>query len=117
MPAITATSLRSAGATAVTEVTLDGSDSFTYTAANNPVLVLRNPTASPITATIDGDGSTTVDVSGVPTPLDVSGGYSTGAIAANTGIVYIRLASIAAYLDGTLAINNGTGLVASLLER
>ena len=63
---------------------------------------------------IDGNGGTTVSVPGVGS-VDVSAGYSVGSIAAGAHVV-IPLASISAYLQGTIAITGGTGLVATLME-
>lgn len=114
MPAVTATNMVGVGAKDVTVVTLDGSDSLTYKEARDPILVLRNPTGAPITPVIDGDGGSTEAVSGLG-EVDVSGGYSAGAIAAD-GVKAIRLRTIAKYLQGTIAINSGSGLEASLLE-
>lgn len=115
MPAITATSMQGAGQRAVTQTTLNGTDSLVYNASARPVLVLRNPTAGALSPVIDGNGGTTVQVAGVGS-VDVSGGYAVGSIAATTGIVAIPLDSISAYLQGTIAITSGTGLVATLLE-
>ena len=107
--------MQGGGAKTVTETTLNGSsDTFTYNAARNPVLVLRNPTGGAITATIDGNGATTVAVGGVGN-VDISGGYSTGSIGAGAAKA-IDLATISKYLAGTIAIGSGTGLVCSLLE-
>lgn len=115
MATITATNMQGSGIKAVTEVTLTGtSDTFTYTASSNPVLIIRNPTGGGITALIDGSGATTVAVGGVGN-VDISGGYSTGAIAAGA-CKAIELSTISKYLAGTIAITGGTGLVCSLLE-
>lgn len=115
MATITASNVQGSGIKALTLVTLTGTaDTFTYTASRNPILILRNPTASPITATIDGDGATTVAVGGVGN-VDISSGYSTGSIAADAEKVIV-LSTISKYLAGTIAITGGTGLVCSLLE-
>ena len=116
MAEITATDMRPVGAQDVTEVTLGASDTLTYKdyAQTTPVLYLRNPTASPITVNIDGDGQDSVAVPGVGT-VDVSAGLDVGPIAADE-VVAVRLHSIREYLKGTVTLTGGTGLVASLLE-
>lgn len=114
MPAITATNMVGVGAKSLTETTLDGTDSFTFNEARNPILILDNPTAGALTPVIDGDGGTTVSVPGLGS-VDVSAGYSVGSIAAG-GSKAIRLNTIKEYCQGTVAINTGTGLVATLME-
>ena len=115
MPAITATNMQGSGKRTLTETTLNGTDSLVFNSAASPVLVLRNPTAGALSPVIDGNGGTTVSVAGIGS-VDVSGGYAVGSIAATTGIVAIPLNSISAYLQGTIAITGGTGLVATLME-
>jgi hypothetical protein len=114
MPAITATTLTGLGKRAVTETTLNGTDSLVYDQSKTPILVLRNPTAGALSPVIDGNGGTTVNVNGIGV-VDVSGGYAVGAIAAGAAVA-IPLVTIREYLQGTIAITGGTGLVASLLE-
>lgn len=114
MPAITATSIAGSGKAAVTETTLNGTDSLTYREGNKPILVLRNPTAGALSPVIDGDGGSSVAVAGLGT-VDVSTGYAVGSIAAGAAVA-IPLITIREYLKGTIAITGGTGLVASLLE-
>jgi hypothetical protein len=114
MPAITATTLTGLGQRAVTETTLNGTDSLVYDQSKTPILVLRNPTAGALTPVIDGNGGTTVNVNGIGA-VDVSGGYAVGSIAAGAAVA-IPLATIREYLAGSIAITGGTGLVASLLE-
>lgn len=116
MADITATDLRLQGAQDVTEVTLGASDTLTYNdfAHTTQVLYLRNPTASPITVTVDGDGQDSVNVPGVGA-VDVSGGIDIGPIAAGEAAA-VQLRSIRAYLTGTVTLTGGDGLVASLLN-
>lgn len=116
MPAITATELKGLGTIAVTETTLDGSDSLVYDASKEQVLILRNPTSGAISPVIDGNASSNAfGVDGVGS-LDLTGGYQVGSIAAGA-VKAIRLSTIRHYLEGTIAINSGTGLVAVLLNR
>ena len=113
MPAIVRTNVAGAGRKTITETTLNGTDSFTYGTGDR--LLLRNPTGGSITPTIDGADGTTVAVAGVG-DVSVSGGFSVGAIAAGA-MVTVDLDTIAAYLQGTIAITGGTGLVASILTK
>lgn len=115
MATITATNAKVTGSVTATEVTLTGtSDIFTYTANKSSILVLRNPTASPISPVIDGDGASTVAVSGVGN-VDISGGYEVGAIAADA-VEVVRLDTVREYLAGDIEITDGSGLTAILLE-
>lgn len=114
MPAITATNMVGVGAKALTETTLDGSDSFTFNEYKNPILTFRNPTAGALTPVIDGDGGSTVNVQGLGV-IDVSGGYSVGSIAIG-GSKVVRVNTIKEHCQGTIAITGGTGLVATLME-
>lgn len=116
MATIAATSLSGPGERLVTETTLTGTaDTFTYVQSARQILVLRNPTAGAITPVIDGDGASSVVRDGVGT-IDVSGGYSVGAIAAGA-VLAIPLDTISSYLQGVISITGGTGLVAVLLNR
>ncbi len=115
MPAIVATSMQGAGKRAITETTLNGTtDTLTYKAGQGQILILRNGTAGALTPVIDGAGATTIPVQGIGS-VDVSAGYSVGAIAAGAEVA-IPLDTIRAYLVGVIAITGGTGLSASLLE-
>jgi hypothetical protein len=67
-----------------------------------------------LTPVIDGAGGTTVAVEGIGL-IDVSAGFAVGSIAAGA-VKCIYTDSIFSYLQGTIAITGGTGLVATLLE-
>jgi hypothetical protein len=113
MPAIVRTNVAGAGRKTVTETTLNGTDSFVYGTGDR--LILRNPTGGSISPVIDGDGGTTVAVAGIG-DVSVASGYAVGAIAAGA-IVTIDLDTIREYLQGTIAITSGTGLIASILTK
>lgn len=112
MPAITATSMQGPGPRALTETTLNGSDTFVY--APGDILLLRNPTAGAVTPTIDGADGTTWPADGIGM-VTVSTGLALGSIAAGAARA-IPLDSIRAYCQGTVAITSGTGLVAAILR-
>lgn len=115
MTTIPTTDMGGFGRRTLTEATLNGTlDTFTYVPRKRAILVLRNPTGAAISPVIDGNAGTTVPVAGVG-PVDVSGGYAVGSIAAGAAVA-IPLDTIAEYLKGTIAINSGSGLVGALLE-
>lgn len=111
--AVIASSKMSAGAAVVTETTLTASDTLVYVSSGRQVLILKNGTAGALTVNIDGDGASTVNVGGVGS-IDISSGFSTGAIAAGA-VRAIQLDGIKAYLAGTIAITGGAGITATLL--
>lgn len=113
MPAITATTLTGPGARAVTETTLNGTDSFVY--APGDILILRNPTGAAISPTIVGSlASSAFAVPGAAT-INLSAGFAVGSIAA-AALRAIPLDTISNFLTGTISITSGTGLVATLLR-
>ena len=114
MATIAATNVNAIGVVAMVSTTLTASDTFTYTAGKTKYLVLDNVTAGSLTVLIDGDGATTQLASGVGS-IDLTGGFSTGAIAASERKI-IPLDSIKSYLAGVIEITGGTGIEASLLE-
>ena len=113
MPAIAATSVGS-GFVLVTETTLDGStDTITFNPSKSPLLILSNSTAGSLTPVISGDESTTVTCPGVG-EIDVLGGVSQ--LIADGEVFALRLSSRADYLEGSITVTGGTGLVAQLIE-
>ena len=113
MATIVKTLTTGSGSRAMVETTLTASDTFTYEAGQ--LLILRNGTGGGLTVTIDGAGGTTVPVAGIGA-VSVATGYSTGVIAAGAAVV-IPLDTIAAYLQGAIAVTGGTGISASLLGK
>ena len=95
-------------------VTLTASDTLTYKPLGNQKLFIYNPTASPVVVTIDGNGGTTLPVTGIGGTIDVSAGKAI-TVPANDG-VYVVLKVIDAYLKGTVAVTGGTGLKAKIVE-
>ena len=89
MAALTQTDGRVVGAFAVTEQTLTASDTLTFTPARKQLLVLRNDTAGSLTATIDGDGGTTVSLPAVaiaPVAAGLGAGVAAGAVGVAVGV-------------------------------
>ncbi len=115
MATITATLLPASGQVALTETVLDGvSDTFAF-GNRKQFLILRNPTAGAISPVIDGDAGTTIQTEEAG-QVDVSAGYAVGSIAAGAAVI-IKLSTVKAYLQGTITITGGTGLVAALIDR
>lgn len=115
MAVITATDMTGTGDRAVTVTTLGASDTLTFSASKEPVLVLNNVTGGPLTPNLLGDAATTVTCSGVGS-VDVSGGFTTASIAAGDSAA-IPLVSIRSYLSGTtVTVTGGDGIEAQLLE-
>jgi S-formylglutathione hydrolase FrmB len=115
MAAIAATSMGGTGARVVTRTTLGASDTFTYNASKNPILILDNVTGGALTPNIDGAGGTSVPVKGVG-DVSVSSGLTLASIASGA-CVAIPLATIDAYLQGVITVTGGSGIKASLLEQ
>lgn len=115
MATITPTDMKAAGAVDTTTTTLDGSsDTFAYNPGKEPVLIFNNTTAGAISPVITGSGATEYVCEGVG-PIDLSGGFNVGSIAAGASVT-IRLRSIDHWLRGTIDITSGTDLEAQLLE-
>ena len=114
MATIPATSMTGAGARVISKITLGASDTFVYNASRNPELFLLNSSGGALTPKIDGAGGTTVPVAGVGN-VSVADGYTTPSIA-DGALVSIPLKSIEKYLQGTIAVTGGTGIVAWITE-
>lgn len=113
MAAIASTNAAQVGAFAVTEATLTADDTLTFTASKKQILVLRNDTGGALTATLDGDGGTTVQVPGVGS-VSVAAGL---AIAVPAGQVRaVVLGTVSAYCQGVVHLTGGTGLKVQLLN-
>lgn len=114
MAVIALTSMGGAGAREVTVTTLGASDTLTYNASRNPVLVLNNVSGGALTPNIDGAAGTTVPVAGIGN-VSVATGYTTPSIA-DGEVFAIPLKSISAYLQGVVTVTGGTGIEAYILE-
>jgi hypothetical protein len=115
MATITETVGTGLGAVALTLTTLTGTaDTFTYRQGTGQILMLRNPSGSPISPVIDGAGGSTAAVPGLGN-VSVASGFAVGSIAAGAAVA-IPLDTIFQYLKGAIAITSGADLVASLLR-
>lgn len=116
--AVIAITPNSVGATTLTRTTLSASDTLAYTPGSNQQLYLANNSgaaigpvtitgsAAPATYMIPGTGGTTISP---------SAGKSLGSLPANTTIE-ISLDDLSLYLQGTVTITGGTGLIATVLS-
>lgn len=116
MALLNPTSLAGAGVRAVTELTLTASDTFVYDFGRpGSILYLRNPTGGALSPTITGStASGSIAVSGYGV-VSAAAGLAVGSIPAGQARV-IPLDSIRLYLEGTITITGGAGLVASFLQ-
>lgn len=114
MTTIVPTSAAPGNSRVVTETTMTSSDTLVYLPNTGQELILRNATAGALTVTLTGSASTNVSFPNVPF-FSVAGGYSTGSIPAGA-VRLIPLDTIGAYLQGTVTLTGGTGIVASLLN-
>ncbi len=94
--------------------TLGASDTFEFRRGTGQILFLRNPTGSPISPLIDGGDGTSVEVAGWGKRA-VSAGYTAFAITTLQNKL-IWLDTIPAFLQGTITITSGAGLLAGLLN-
>ena len=113
MPAITPTDQQFSGT--LTEVTLNGSDTFEYQAGTKQILILRNPTGGAIVPMLVGAGAATAWPQEGYGTINLSSGLSVASIAAGA-IRVLTLDSFPAYLVGACSITSGTGLVASIIK-
>lgn len=115
MATLTNTSLKAGGVITPTDNTLTASDTLVWDQnVPNAVLVLRNPTVGALSPTITGSqASASVLVPGYGT-VSAAAGLAVGSIAAGATRV-IPLDSRREYLQGTITITGGTGLLAHIL--
>lgn len=102
-----------AGAFTPTENTLTSSDTLTFDQTKKQLLLLRNPTGGSLTATIDGDGGTTVAVDGLGA-VSVASGLGIAVPAGETRAVV--LSSIRHYLSGTVTVTGASGMKAIIIN-
>jgi hypothetical protein len=115
MAAIVDTDSNVAGPFTATKTILSASDTLTYTPNAGQELVLYNITGVSVVVTIDGSAGTTVTVPGTGgTTLSVASGLAV-TVPAN-GFQVVLLDKISAFLQGTVAVTGGTGVIACILK-
>jgi hypothetical protein len=113
MAAIASINARQSGAFTAALTTLGADDTITFDTTKKQLLVLRNPTGGSLTATIDGDGGTTVTAPGLGS-VSVTGGLAIAVPASESRAVV--LGSVSAYCQGVVHVTGGAGLVAQLFD-
>jgi hypothetical protein len=115
MPAIPVTNMSGPGVRAATEFTLTASDTLAYDPGSpGSVLTLRNPTGGALSPVMVGStASASIPVSGFGTVSAAS--YAVGSIPAGQARV-IPLDSIKLFLEGTVTITGGVGLIVTFLR-
>lgn len=114
MAAIAAITPPTAGGSFAAAVsTLSADDTITFDATKKQLLVLRNTTGGSLTATIDGDGGTTVSAPGLP-GVSVAGGYAIAVPAGESRAVI--LSTVSAYCQGVVHITGAATLTAQLFN-
>jgi hypothetical protein len=113
MPALTVVNIKQSGNTPVSEVVLDGADTFSVSKSNNESLILKNGTGGDLTITMIGaDAPATVFCQGVGTVT-----VSPESVAVTDGAsVSVYLSSLREKLAGEVTITGGTGLTAQLVS-
>lgn len=113
MALIASTDASQIGAFPINETTLSADDTLTINTAKKQLLILRNDTGGSLTATLDGDGGTTVTLPGVGV-VDVSGGKP---IVVGAGLkVAVVLSTLSAYTKGVVHLTGGANLKAQLFN-
>lgn len=113
MAAIPSIAVVNTGAFTAAITTLSADDTITFNAKKRQLLVLRNTTAGSLTVTIDGDGGTTVNVSGIGS-VSVAGGYAIAVPASESRAVL--LSAVSAYCKGVVHLLGAANLTAQLFE-
>lgn len=110
------TSLKSGAATAEINI-LDDSEEFIYQADANQVMILRNPTGSPISPILTGSNPPSAYLIKGYGYADLTAGFPVGSIAAGQSVA-IPLETLRLWIAGSRSyINNGTGLECSIYTR
>lgn len=93
--------------------TLTASDTITFDPTRRQLLVVRNPTAGPLTLNIDGAAGTSVSVAGLGT-VSVAGGYG---ITVGAGLSRaVVLSSISSYCQGVVTLTGAALCVVQLFN-
>lgn len=113
MAAIASINAKQVGAFVAALSTLTSDDTITFDAKKKQLLVLRNPTGSTVTVTVDGAAGTTVNAPGLGA-VSVSGGYAIALTAGQSKAVV--LSTISAYCQGVVHLTGGADVIAQLFD-
>ncbi len=108
------TALSGNGPVTIARTTLSASDTLAYVRGAGQRLFLVNTTAGALTATLTGNAATAINVPGYGGTVAVSGGKAV-AVPANSSVL-VELDDIYAYLEGTVTVTGGTGLIAHFYQ-
>ena len=98
----------------VTLTTLGASDYFDYLRGTGQLLILRNPTGGTLSPVIDGANGSSVIIPGRGR-VGVNAGYAAFAITSlQTKLIWLD--TIPGYLQGSVFITSGAGLLAGLIN-
>lgn len=111
MAAISSISLAQDGAFSVAFSTLTASD--TITVSGNQYIMFHNDTGGPLTAVVDGDGSTTKQVDGIG-PVSTSSGVSV--LVPDGEFKVLNVNSRRAFFEGVVSITGAAGLKVAILN-
>lgn len=113
MAAIASISVVNTGSFAAAISTLSADDTITRNRSKTQLVVFRNTTGGSLTATIDGDGGTSVIKPGIGS-VSVAGGYAV--IVAASLSVAVLLSSIDDYTKGVVHITGASGLTVQVFD-
>lgn len=113
MAAISSINAAAVGAFSAPITTLSASDTITYTPSKKQLLLFTNTTGGSLTATIDGNGGTTVDVPGIGS-VSVAAGLAVAVPAGESRGVILN--SIKHYLQGVVSITGASTLKCQLFD-
>lgn len=114
--AINQTSLKSGAVTTGVSI-LDDTDQFIYQPDANQVMILRNPTGSPISPILTGNNVSSAHLIKTYGYVDLTGGFPVGAIASGQSVA-IPLETVRLWIKGERSfINGGAGLQCSIYTR
>jgi hypothetical protein len=113
MAAIASINARQVGAFVAALSTLTADDTITFDPKKKQLLVLRNPTGSTVTVTLDGAAGTTVSAPGVGS-VSVAGGLAIALTAGQSKAVV--LGTVSAYCQGVVHLLGGADVIAQLFD-
>lgn len=100
------------GPVTLTRTTMGASDTLTYVPGSGQLLTLANNTGSQISPVFTGSVTPTINVPGYGGTVSTAGG-KTVAVPANSTVAF-ELDDISQFLQGTVTITSGTGIIATL---
>jgi hypothetical protein len=100
------------GPVVLARTTMTASDTLTYTQGTGQILTLHNNTAGALTVTINGSAVQTLNIPGYGGTVSTAAGKAV-AVAVNQTVL-VELDDIYSFLQGTVSLTGGTGIIATL---